>query len=303
MAHRAQTNLSLQDFLAILLIGFLWGLNWTAIKVLLTEIGPLTLRAVSFSFATLLLAAIGLSLRQPLRISKSEFFPMAIVGFFLIFCFNILATLGQVLVEVSKAAIIVYIMPSLTAVLAAVFLGEQISARLILALMAAMVGLGILASEDFILLIENPMGPALMVMAALSWAIGNVTLKARTWRLPSLSLTMWFFLLSSLICWPLVFAFENPWRQEWPSLLVLSTLGFHVLGPTVIGYVLWTRLVERLPATVAAISILTAPIIGVLSAALLLGDPVTWQRGVALAAIVLSIAMALMLSRHPFQTS
>ncbi len=47
----------------------------------------------------------------------------------------------------------------------------------------------------------------------------------------------------------------------------------------------------------AAISILTAPIVGVLSAALFLGDSVTWQKGVALTAIVVSIGLAIIKPR------
>ena len=71
-------------------------------------------------------------------------------------------------------------------------------------------------------------------------------------------------------------------------------MAFHVLGPMIVCYVLWTILVGRLPATVAAISTLTAPIVGVLSAVLILDDPLTWQKCLALAMIVMSIAVTLL---------
>ena len=44
-------------------------------------------------------------------------------------------------------------------------------------------------------------------------------------------------------------------------------------------------------ATVAAVSALTAPVVGVLSSALLLGETLSWQKGIALAAILFSIAL------------
>jgi drug/metabolite transporter (DMT)-like permease len=56
---------------------------------------------------------------------------------------------------------------------------------------------------------------------------------------------------------------------------------------------LWAVLLRRLPATVAAISVLTAPTVGVISSILLLGEPATWQKGLALTLIVLSIAITL----------
>lgn len=293
-----RANIRFLDLLAILLVGLLWGLNWAAVKFLLTAIDPFTLRAVSFSFAALILTAVAILLKLPLRIPKGELIPIVVVGFFLIFGFSVLTSLGQILVEASKAAIIAYTMPSLTAVLAVVFLGDRISVRLILALMVAMIGLVILAFEDLSLLIEKPEGPTIMMLAALSWAVGNVALKVRKWTLPPLSLTVWFFLFSCLMIWPLAFVFENPLDQVWPSLPVLLTFGFHVLGPTVTCYLLWTILLQRLPATVAAISVLTAPVVGVLSAVLFLGEVMTWQRAVALAAIVLSIGVALIQPRQ-----
>ena len=266
---------------------------------MLTEIPPITIRAVSFTSAALILAVIVTLLKQPLRLRRSEAIPVATVGIFLICGFNVLTSFGQVLIETSKAAIIAYTMPSLTALLAAVYLRERVGMRLVLALTIAMIGLGILASENVPSLIEQPIGPAIMMLAALSWATGTVGLKSRTWRLPPLPLTVWFFAFSSLAVWPLVLLVEPPWEQEWPSAPVLATLAFHILGPAILCYVLWTVMVARLPATIVAISALTAPVVGVLSSVLFLGDVMTWQKGLALTAIILSITATLYQPRKP----
>ena len=266
---------------------------------MLTEIPPITIRAVSFTSAALILAVIVTLLKQPLRLRRSEAIPVATVGIFLICGFNVLTSFGQVLIETSKAAIIAYTMPSLTALLAAIYLGERVGMRLVLALTIAMIGLGILASENLLSLAEQPIGPAIMMLAALSWATGTVGLKSRTWRLPPLPLTVWFFAFSSLAVWPLVLLVEPPWEQEWPSAPVLATLAFHILGPAILCYVLWTVMVARLPATIVAISALTAPVVGVLSSVLFLGDVMTWQKGLALTAIILSIIATLYQPRKP----
>ena len=181
--------------------------------------------------AALILAVNVTFLKQPLRLRRREAIPVATVGIFLICGFNVLTSFGQVLIESSKAAIIAYTMPSLTALLALIYLGERIGMRLVLALTIAMIGLGILASENLLSLIEQPIGPAIMMLAALSWAVGTVGLKSRTWRLPPLPLTVWFFAFSSLVVWPLVLLLELPWEQDWPSAPVLATLAFHILGP------------------------------------------------------------------------
>lgn len=288
-----QRNVGGASILAIGLIGLLWGLNWPAVKFMLTEIEPLTIRAVSFPVAALILALIARAMGKDLRVPRREMVPVGIAGFFVIFGFNALTSLGQVLVETSKAAIIAYTMPALTAVLAARFLSDRVDTRVVVALVVGMAGLGVLASENVGALIAEPAGPVIMMLAALSWAIGNVALKSRRWSVSPLVLAVWFFVVSSAFCWPLVLVFEPPWEQSWPSAPVLWTLAFHILGPMVTCYVLWTVLLERLPVTVAAIATLTAPVVGVLSAVVILGDPLTWQKALSLTMIVASIAATL----------
>ena len=78
-----------------------------------------------------------------------------------------------------------------------------------------------------------------------------------------------------------------------PSWSVLAVLVYHALGPMVVCYALWTDLVDRLSASIAAITSLLAPIVGVSSSVILLGDPVTWQKAIALLMILASIALAI----------
>ena len=277
---------------AFLIIGFLWGLNWPAVKFILTEVPPLTLRAVSFTAAAAILLQVVLLLRQPIGIRKDEFIPTAIVGVFLIFGFNVLTVFGQVLLETSKATIIAYTMPSITAILATIYLRERIGFKLLCALLMAMGGLAVLASENLAILIEQPLGPVIMLLAALSWSVGNVGLKSREWRLQPLPLTVWFFFFSSVVIWPFFFIYEPIWDQDWPGIGVLGALAFHILGPMITCYILWAFLIARLPTTIAAISVMTAPVVGVVSSILFLDDVLTWQKFISLAAIILSITVA-----------
>lgn len=275
--------------LTVLLIGLLWGLNWPAVKFMLTEMPPLTIRAVALSLAAIMLAILGKTKGLQLRPAPGDRMHMVITGLLVIFGFNVFTALGQLLTETSKAAIIAFTMPAFTAVFAAIFLGERLGARSLIALAIGMAGLAVLASEDFSALIAEPLGPVVMLLAALSWALGTVALKARTWSLPPLALTVWFFAVSGVACWPLVLIFEPPWHQSWPTAPVLWTLGYHTFGPMVVCYALWTTMVGRTSATIAAIATLMVPVVGVASAVILLGDPMTWQKILSLSMILTSI--------------
>lgn len=283
----------------VLLMGVLWGLNWPAVKFMLTELPPVTIRALAFPSAALLLALIVKASGQRLLPPRRELPWIALASLFLIFGFNMLSTFAQVYTDASKAAIIAYTMPAITAVLAVLFLGERLNWRLVAAIAVGMAGLAVLASRNFAALVNDPAGPAIMFAGAFSWAVGNIVLKLRAWTLGPMALAAWFFVIASVLAWPLVFAFEPPADQHIPSLPVLLTLAYHILGPMVVCYLLWTVLLGRLPATVAAISTLTAPVVGVLSSVALLGEPLSWQIVVALACIVLSIAMTLIPVRAP----
>ncbi len=280
-----------QMILMVTMIGLLWGLNWPAVKFLLTELPPITMRAIAFSSAAALLAIISHVRGEALLPEAREIPAILITGLFLIFGFNVLTAIGQTLTETSKAAIIAYTMPALTAGLAVVLLGERLDRRRCAALAIGTAGLAVLASEDIAALIAEPIGPAIMFGAALSWALGNVALKAREWSLPPLALTIWFFAASAALSWPLAMATEPPLTL--PSVPVLATLVFHITGPMVVCYALWTVLVGRLTASVAAIAALLAPVVGVSSSIILLSDPLTWQKIVSLTMILASIFLTL----------
>jgi len=162
-----------------------------------------------------------------------------------------------------------------------------------------MLGLAVLASEDFDALIKDPRGLVVMLAAALSWSIGNVLLKARQWSVSPLALTAWFFAVSAVVCVPLAWHFESPAEQSWPSLSVCLVMVYHVFGPMVICYAIWTSLVDRLPTTIAALAALTAPVFGVVSSVLLINEPLTGQKLLSLSLIVLSVALTFAGPRHP----
>ncbi len=281
-------------FLLIVLLGVLWGLNWPAVKYMLSEVPPLTLRAFGFSAAALALITISAVFGHRMKPAKGEVTSLVLTSFFVLFGFNILTAMGQLFTPASNAAIIAYTMPSLTAVLSAIFLGEVMHRRLILAICLGLAGLGVLASANLAALLANPLGPAIMLGAALSWSIGNILMQARRWTLSPIARASWFFVIAAVLTWPFVFFFEPLSNFTLPSATNLWIFAFHVSGPLVACYVLWTILLGRLSATIAAISTLIAPVVGVLSSALLLNEELSWQKVLALTLIVTSIALTLL---------
>lgn len=282
----------------VVLLGLLWGLNWPAVKFMLSEIPPLTLRAFGFSCAAVTLFVIAGGLGHRLKPAQGEAASLILTAVFVVFGFNILTAMGQLFTPASNAAIIAYTMPSITAVLSVVFMGEVLLKRLIVAIGIGLAGLAVLASTNVSALLAAPLGPAIMLCSALSWSIGNIVMQTREWTLSPLARAAWFFVISTVLTWPLVLLFEPLRDFTLPSPASLWIFAFHVSGPMVTCYVLWTILLGRLSATVAAISTLIAPVVGVLSSVLFLNEDLTLQKALALVLIVISIAITLIRPIH-----
>ena len=164
-------------------------------------------------------------------------------------------------------------MPPLT-VLATIFLRERLEKNVVLALLIAMFGLGILASEDLNSLIKNPIGTVIMLFAALCWAIGNVGMKSKRWSLKPLPLTAWFFAFSSLVTWPLALIWEPLWKQNCSHVLATSFMYSGQWSFVTSCGPCWFQDFRNCSSRIGT----TAPVVGVLSSALLLGETVSWQK-------------------------
>jgi drug/metabolite transporter (DMT)-like permease len=122
------------------------------------------------------------------------------------------------------------------------------------------------------------------------FGLGTVIAKRRPLALPPIAGAAWQIVLSAF---PLLLlaAFEHP---NWAKVTPLAWLAcvFAATLPYTIAYLAWFAALRRLPASTATIGVLLAPVVGVFSSAVLLGDPLGARQIVALAMTVGGIALA-----------
>lgn len=281
------------DLALILAIGLFWGLNWPAVKVILGALPPFTLRACAFLAATPLLVLLARLNGERLWPRRGEILPLGLAGWLSVLLFNLLAAYGQLLTETSKAAIVAFTMPLWASLLSCWLLGERLAAATLVALALGMAGLLLLVGEDLAGFLAAPAGILVMLASAISWALGTVLLKARAWSLGPIARAAWMLGVSAPPVVLLALALDRPWELAPPSAGIALVFAYHVVFPMVACYAAWVLLVGRLPASVAAIGTLLVPVIGVLSAAWLLGETLAWQRLLALLLVLSSILLAL----------
>lgn len=286
------------EILLLVSIGVFWGLNWPAVRIALTELPPLTLRAIGFTAGALLLATVVRWRGEPLWPPRDEWPAMVLTSLLSVLGFNVLTAYGQLHTETSRAAIIAFTMPVWATLLAIVWLGERLTLWRTSALLLGMSGLGLLLGQDLFEVGRSPLGALLVLGAALSWAMGTVLLKRRRWSLGSLAQGVWLMALSAP---PVIIAallVDKPWELNALSPTVALALGYHIVFPMAYCYAVWAVLVGRLAAPVAAMGTLLIPVVGVLSAVALLGEPLGWRKILALLLVLSAVALVLVVPQR-----
>ena len=274
-----------RSLLLVPLLGLLWGFNWPAVRISLTEIAPWTLRAAGMTFAGLVLVAVALARGIPLAVPREQWSRLIIAGFLSIAAFNILLAFAQLMAPTSRAAILTFTMPIWATLLALPILGERFDRRRLLGLGLGIsglvcLGLPLIRSGQF-----SP-GLALALLAALSWALGTIVTKRWPVAAPALTIAAWQLLVGGVAAGLGMLVFEGLPVPKLLSPKVAAALSFHILGAQALAYFLWFVVVARLPAGIASLGTLMVPAVGVLGSVLLLGERPTATDWLGLTLVV-----------------
>lgn len=276
--------------LAVTALG--WALNWPAIKFLLREWPPLFARGIAGVAAALLLAGVaglsGESLKAPRHVMPRVLF----AAFTNVFAWMGFGTLCMKWLDVGEGALLVYTMPIWATLLAWPLLGSRPAPRSVAALLLGMAGVSVLLSaRGFDLDTGKLLGIGFALGAAVLFALGTV-LNRTPLPLPPITAVAWQVGLGCLPMIVIGLALERP------DLSGLSPIGWSVLAymtlvPMGLCYLAWFAALRRLPAAVASTGMLLVPLIGVLSAAVILGEPLGPRQYVSLALTLAGVTLAL----------
>ena len=261
------------------LLAVAWGLNWPAVKTMLTVIPPFSARALGLGLGVLLLAGLALLRRTPLWPQRAAWPAIWVGGLLTVAVFNICTAFAQLTTSTSRAAVLTFTMPLMSAGLAWWLLGDRPDRRSQVALGLGGLGVALLAVPVLQALAAAASGAArtplwgllLPLGAALAWALGTVATKR--WPPPGdrIVITAWQLGIGTVVATVAALAAGEHLPVVWP-LRVQVALAWHVLIATAVAYVLWYRLLASATATVSSLTTLAVPVVGVLGAMALVGD-------------------------------
>lgn len=262
-------------FLALSAMALCFGGTWVAASVAVDAIPPLAIATARFALATVLLYAWTRVSHRPLAPLRRRDLPAYLaMGLTAIAGYNVLFLVGLTLAPASDGAIIVPGMaPVFTTILATLLLRERMG-------LVAATGLGI--SIGGLLLVVGPAGndsptrlagDLLFVVGALFWAAYNIVSRATAGRFDAVSATFYGTAAGTVVLVPAAVG-----EGGFPSLLAapvaaLAGVAYLAVFGTVAAFVLLQVGLRRIGAARASTFALLVPVVGVLSSAWLLGEP------------------------------
>lgn len=272
-------------------LAILWGFNWPAVKIGLSEVPPFALRAFGLGAGAILLALVAWGLGRSMAVPRRSWGPLVIAGVFNIAGFNLATVFAQLSTSTSRAAILTFTTPLWAVLFARMFLGERLDRLRWAALLVGLLGVAVLAVP--IASGEIRLGGLLFPMlAAVSWAIGTVYQKAHPIGGDRVAVTAYQLLIAAAVA-ALGFALAGEVLPSRLSPPVIGALLFHVAGATAIAYLLWFMLLDRSTAGSAALATFAIPVVGVVGAMAIVGERPTSLDYVGFAAILVAAGIAM----------
>lgn len=257
-----------RDFAVALAINLVWGLNIIFVKLTVTEVPPFT--------AALLRQSLVLMVCLPwLRIVPGRMRELILLSVMIGGAFFAIVNLSLVVTEnVGALAIAALLGAPFSLILAIIFLGERIGIIRVVGMALAMGGCAMLVFDPAAAK-EWP-GLALTAVASLFWAIGSL-LQRRLTGVSIPTIYAWIGLGGMIVLAPLALIFEGPAMSGATTVppIIYLWIAFSAIGSTLIGSGGMAWLLQRHPVTTVVPVTLGAPVIGVVAAAVVFGNPLT----------------------------
>ena len=279
----------LKAWVLLCVLSLAWGLTWPIMKMGLDSLPILSFRAttaVAGGCVLLALVRLGGYSIMPVRGEWGRLLVSAL--------FNITLWFGVTGFAVSRlaaghAAILTYTMPVWSFLIAWLVFQERPRAIRLVGLACGMAAVAVLSWDALVSIDGQPLGTALMLSAAMIWAIGASVQQRARMTTPLLVLIGWQLLLGSLPLLTAALLLEDVsalWRTDSRGLF---SLAFITCVPICFGYWAWYRILQLTDIGFASLGMLQSPIWGLAASAVILGEAVGAREITALGLILLAL--------------
>ena len=275
-----------------------WGLNWMVTKTIVHSVTPLWATAIRSAIATVILFGLLLARGQFIVPRRGDVPVVLVVTVFHMVAFSALVAFGLQFVAVGRSIVLGYTTPLWVAPAAWLLLGESMTRSRLAGIGLGLAGIAVMFNPlDFDWNDDRALiGNGLVLLAALCWAVSILYVRAHKWISTPFQLVFWQALLATVLLSALAVSIDGAPRIPWSPPLAGAFLYAGIFG-TALAYWAMAVVNRSLPATTTSLGILATPVVGIMSSALVLGEPLDLPLIVATAMIVGGIAIGIISGR------
>jgi drug/metabolite transporter (DMT)-like permease len=285
-------------YLAVIVLS--WALNWPLMKLAIGAVPPFVFVLLRLAGSVLLIAPALVASGQGLLPARGERLTLFWVGQLQVAGFLLCSIIGLSIVPAGRAIVLAYTMPLWAIPIGWFLWPEPIGRPQVAGAAIGFAGLllfmnpGLIDWHDTLAVTGN----ALLVAAAILWALGSCLYRQRVWRSPFWVQTWWQ--LAASLPPVAVFAVAAGFGDgkvssslgHW-SLGVIAILVYKCVVTTALGYFLWARVLSMMPAATAGQVLTLTPIGGFVLSTALFGGRVTLDIALSIVLIGAGIFVTL----------
>lgn len=281
-----------------------WAANWPLMKLALTEAPPLQFVLMRLIGSAMLLVPFLIAIGAPLSPTRGERVALARIGLLQVAGFLICSIIGLALVPPGRAIVLAYTMPLWAIPIGLTIWPEAFGWRQLTGTAIGFAGLLLFMNPALVDWADRSAlaGNALLLLAAISWALGACDYRRRSWRSPFWTQTFWQLAVSVLPVAAVVLAGASAGSIHWSPVL-LAILAYNWIVTTALGYFLWNKVLTMMPAATAGQVLALTPIGGFVLSVAIFGGAVGAEDVLSIGLIITGILLTLRRSaRNPPST-
>ena len=267
-----------------------WAIAWPMIKIGVATVPPIWFACFRYAIAAACLFAL-LGVRREAAIPPRGDWPLvAVSGVLQMAAYSALVALALTVLPPGRASVLAFSTPIWVVPLAAWWLRERTSRAAVVGAGFGVLGVLAIAAPAFSAGDgEQLLADAMLLGAAVAWAISIVAVRAHRFTATTLALAPWQMLVAACLLLPLAVVVEGAPPPVGPS----GAVSLAFVGPVATAFAYWAvvEVGRHVRAAVLSMALLAAPALGILISALALGESV----GVSLLAGVLLVAAGIRL--------
>lgn len=280
-------------YILLFLLMIIWGVNVTAIKIIVSHFSPITITSLRIFIAFLTLSPLLFYRKGIQKLSVRNTLMIAFIAVFGVLAHHAFLAVGLNYTSAANGGLILGSVPIVTTVAAALFLGDRLTVFRILGLVFGFSGVALIMLAQPGAALQFSIGDIFIFIAVLTQAASFILINKMADSVGSQTLTGLSMLMGSLMLFVLGMTIEPQGLASLKTGTPTAWLVFFASGciATAMGHLLYNHAIQRIGAGQAALFLNLSPFFSLVGASFFLGEKIYSIQWIGFLLIVLGVLL------------